>query len=263
MGLCCFNSGNLKDVIDPSKDVPSSPPTATPSEPSTVDITEPSTDAPSETPVNTLVQTVSEDKNDDMPPLINADEFPMDLEFYNFINNFETISCKTKRNNNRLYIKYQYMDKFLDFVVYTMNDKSFISVNKVSLELELFNSIYTIMSNNENSTTIIFKTGKDITIDCPSNIVIRALSDNFFNEYSEENDVDVEEVAAEVEEPVVEAEVEAEAEEEAEEEVKQEKVSKMIDNLFDSPNYTLIYFATILLFGLTVTSNTYKHPYDL
>jgi hypothetical protein len=226
MGLCCFSSNpvNLKNVIDPSK-----------------------------TPVNTIVQTTPVDEFADMPPLTRGDTFPMELEkkvaFDNFIDNFETISCKTKRHNNRLYIKYQYMNKFLDFIVYTANDIRFISVNKVSLELELFNSIYTVMDKDENSTTIIFKTGKDITIDCPSNIVIRALSDNFFNECSDEAEV--------------EAEQEPEPEEEETPDTSEKQVSKMIDVFFEKPNYTFIYFATILLFGLSVASTTVKHPYDI
>ena len=244
MGQCCFGSSNpvnLKNVIDPSK-----------------------------APVNKIVQTKPVDEFADMPPLIKDNEFPLEVEnkadFDTFINNFETISCKTKKYNNRLYIKYEYMGKSLDFIVYNMNETQFISVNKISLELELFNSIYSVMVKDENSTTIIFKTGKDITIDCPSNMVIRALSDNFFNEYTQELDE-----ADEDEEEACEAEADEACEDEAQEEAEEEdetpdtsekQVSKMIDSLFENPNYTFIYFATILLFGLSVATNTVKHPYD-
>jgi len=216
---------------------------------------------PQTVPVNTVVQTKPEDDFTDMPPLTTVDDFPLDIsnkpDFDSFVNNFENIICKTKKFKNRLYIKYEFMDKSLDLIVYNMNDKSYISVNNHSIELEVFNCIYTIRAKDDDSTIIIFKTGKEITINCPTNILIRALSDNFFNEvtnYLEEA------------EAVAEAEVVAEAEAEAEPEpvaVEENDVGKIIDSVLDNPNYVLIYFGTLILFGLTLSSTVTKNPYDL
>jgi len=208
----------------------------------------PQTVAPQIDPVNTVVQTKPEDEITDMPPLAAVDEFPLDVtnkpDFDSFVNNFENITCKTKKYKNRLYIKYEFMDKSLDLIIYNMNDAYFISVNNHSIELEVFNSIYTIRAKDDDSTTIIFKTGKEITINCPTNILIRALSDNFFNEFSDYLE-------------------EAEPELEPEPEVEENHVEKIIDSVLDNPNYVLIYFGTLILFGLTLSSTVTKNPYDL
>lgn len=166
MVFCCFSADT---VVETKKLAPLPLPLPLPST------------KPVETPVETQVELVEDDYSD-MPPLIRCDEPDM---FKNFVDAFECINCNTEIQNDRLYIKYESPLGKLDIVVYNVGDTKFISLNDHSIELETFNQIANVEAHDTvehtGLTTIEFKNDTSILVNCPINIIVRALSDNLYN----------------------------------------------------------------------------------
>ena len=196
--LCCFGPQN---VIEPSKKQVPRAPIPVPILVPVPSVSRPPPPCPSSSvplvedicaDMPPLVR-IGNEPTDEMPLLVSIDSIPTypssDEVFTHFVNMFENITCTETKCNDRHYIKYDSINGQLNIVVYTIENTQFISLNESSVELDVFNQIANleyVLVDDISSTNVLFKNDTSINVSCPMNILIRALSDNLYNDKEEE-----------------------------------------------------------------------------